>query len=464
MDSTSTKTKRLSAVLNTIKPFGSFWSHLWQRLQGEGIGAVLVRGASGSFVVQVLAVSIGFGTQVLLARLLGVTQYGLFRYVLAWLGLLGLLSILGMDTSLVRFASAYKAQEKWGLLRGLLRRSMQYVVLASLFTGGITAIVIWGLYDRLGWETAATFWVALPLLPVLALTALRQATLRAFRRVVLAILPEQVILPLLMLAMVGAFYIYAVQPLLAYQVMIFNLLGALAAFGIGTVWLLKAMPKQVRQVSPAYADAEWLRVSLPLLFMSGMSIVANQTDIIMIGAFLSTDQVGIYAVASRIASLQVFGLIAANAIVAPMVSELYHTGKHRQLQRMITLAAYGVSIVTIFISVFLVMLGKQVLGVFGAEFVVGYGPLLILMSGQIVNALAGPVGLLMIMTGHQNKIAWIVGIGALMNIILNGMLIPAFGIMGAGIATAITIISQNLIMWFYVQRYLGINPTIFVRA
>jgi O-antigen/teichoic acid export membrane protein len=443
----------------------SFLSQLWQRLQGNGIGAVLTRGASGSFAVNVLGMGIAFGTQIVLARLLGITQYGIYIYVVTWLNILVLLSKLGLESSLVRFVSAYKAQEKWGLLRGLLRSSIRYVALASLFIGGITAIVIWYLYDnKIGREQATTFWIALLLLPVLAMNGLRQATLKAFRHVVLAALPESVIRPLLLLAMViSAFYIQVQQPLSAFQAMIFNLLGTLAAFGIGTVWLFKAMPEQARYVPCAYAGKEWLRVSLPLLLISGMSIVLNQTDIIMIGLLLGTEPTGIYAVTSRIASLVHFGLTAANAIVATMIAELYSTGKHRELQRMITLSARGIFIFTFPISVLLIVFGRQVLALFGTEFIQGYSTLVILICGQMINALTGFVGLLMTMSSHQREAAWIVGISALMNIVFNGMLIPVFGMIGAGFATAMTTILWNIIMFFYVQHHLGINPTIFVR-
>ncbi len=433
------------------------------RLQGEGIGAVLVRGAGGSFAVKVLGIGIAFGTNLILARLLGVTQYGVYLYVLTWINLLALMSKLGLDTSLLRFVSAYNARHEWGLLRGILGRSTRYVALASLLIGGITAIIILFLYDRIGPEQAMTFWIALLLLPVLALTGLRQAVLQALRHVVQAELPDSIIRPLLLTIMAGVLYSYTRQSLSASHTMIFNLLSAVAAFSVGTWLLLKALPEQVRHISSAYAGGEWLRVSLPLLLISGMYIVLNQTDIIMIGFILGAEKVGIYAVASRIAGLIIFGLTAASAIAAPIISDLYSTGKHRELQRMITLSAQGIFIFTLPAAVLLVLSGRQILSWFGEGFMHGYGPLLILMSGQLVNALAGLVGFLMTMTGHQKEAMWIVGFSSLLNIIFNGILIPTLGITGAAIATAITTALWNIAMFFYVQRHLGINSTIFVR-
>ncbi len=436
---------------------------LWKKLQGKGIGAVLARGAGGSFAVMVLGAAMAFGTSILLTRLLGVTQYGIYIYALTWINLLALVCQLGMNTSLLRFVAAYKANGEWGLLRGLHDRSIQYVLLASFIIGVTTAFVVWLLHDRIGADQAKTFWIALLLLPLIALTGLRRAGLRAFRRVVKAELPDSFFRPLLIAVLASGFIILSQKHLQATQVMVFNLIGALTAFFIGTVWLTKAMPEQLRHNPPVYAGREWLRVSLPLFFMSGMSLILNKTDIIMVGVILDSEQAGIYAVASRVAGLVVFGLTAANAIAAPMISELYSTERYQELQRMITLAARGIGAFTLVVSISLVILGQYMLGLFGEDFVIGYLPLLILLGGQAINALAGSVGFLMTMTGHQKQAAKIFGTSAILNIVANAFLIPTLGLIGAAIATAVTTALWNFMMLAYVWRRLNINPTVLAR-
>ncbi len=433
---------------------------LWRKLQADANIAIVARGAIGSFVVKILGAAIAFGLHILLARLLGVSQYGIYVYAITWLNILAVLCLLGFHTSLVRFIAAYKAQEKWGLLRGIVHRSTQFVVIFSLLIGGIGGIVVWFLRSRIGQDQAATFGVALILLPVLVLVRLRGAGLRALKRVVQSELPIVIIRPLLLAAILSGLYLYLRQPLQATQAMAINLIAVFAALVIGTVWLIKELPEQMRDVQPIYAEKRWLKVSLPLLLIAGMSMVLNQTDIIMLGAIRGSDEAGIYSAASRVSNLVVFGLIAINAILAPMVSELYHTGRMEELQRIVTLAARAIFVFALMVSIILVVFGKFALSLFGAEFVVTYVPLLILLCGQIVNVLAGSVGLIMTMTGHQNQVGAIVAVSAVVNIILNALLIPLLGLRGAAISTAFTMVLWNITMLVYVQRRLGINTTV----
>ena len=437
-------------MANTSTGLRKYLEDNWTRLQGQGVGAVLARAAGGSFVVMLLGSLLAFGINILLARLLGVSHYGTYVYALTWINLLSLFCKVGMDTSLLRFVPAYNAKGEWSLLRGLLRRSNQYVLITSSLTALFASTVVWLLFDKIGAEQAITLWIAFLILPILGLIAIRGAMLRAFKHVIKAALPESIFQRLIIALFASLFFLFTQQNLQAYQVMVFNLLGTLFALYLSTSWIIKALPEQLLYTEPKYAGREWIKVSLPLFFMSSMSFIIGQTGIIMVGSIMDAEQTGLFAVASRIADLVIFGLMAANTIVAPMISELYSTGQFQKLQKMITLSARGIGTFTLFSSGFLAIFGKDVLGIFGDGFVVGYVILLILLAGQIVNALAGSVGLLMTMTGHQKQAAQILGVIAIINILLNIALIPKMGLIGAAIAAAATTILWNLSMLNYV--------------
>jgi len=431
--------------------------------EANEIASILAKGASGSFAVMVLGTIIAFGTNIILARALGVTQYGVYIYVLTWINVFVLVCQLGMNTSFLKFIPSYNAKKEWSLFLGLIRYSMLNVLLASVFVVIAGSLIVWGLFDYIGKDQAYTFWIALLLVPIIALTGLRQAALRALKHVVKAGLPDSLFRPTVIAVLTAGAFIVSSEYLHATQVMMFNLLGALTAFIIGTAWLKKLLPEQLRLTQPLYNKSEWLKVSLPLFFMACMNMVLHQTDIIMIGALLNPEQAGIYAVTSRISSLTLFGLTAANAIVAPLISELYSTGQMVKLQKMITLSARGIFLFTLLTSVFIAVFGKQILGMFGIEFVNGFIPLLILIVGQMINALSGSVGFLMTMTGHQNQAAIILSVSAILNISLNAILIIKLGIIGAAIATATSTVVWNIAMLVYIWRKLSINPLALAR-
>ena len=177
------------------------------RLQGSGNGAVLARGALGAFIVKITGAGILFGLHVLLARLLGVTQYGIYVYAITWINILAILCLLGYHTSLVRFIAEYNAKQQWAKLRGILRRSSQAVLAFSIFVGIIAVAIIFFLRHRVSTELATAFYIGFALLPVFSLCRLREAALQALKCVVQSELLLRVIRPLLLgLIVAGLFF------------------------------------------------------------------------------------------------------------------------------------------------------------------------------------------------------------------------------------------------------------------
>jgi len=430
---------------------------------GTGHRAILARGALGAFVVKITGAGVLFGLHVLLARLLGVSQYGIYVYAITWINILAILCLLGFHTSLVRFIAEYKAKQQWGLLRGIIHRSTQAVLAFSILVGIIAAIIIFFLRHRLSGELAIAFYIGFGSLPIFALCRLREASLRALKCVVQSELLLRLVRPVLLALIVLGLFFTLREPLEAANVMAGNLIAVVGTLAVGVILLRKAIPESASQAEPVYAQRQWLKVSLPLLLIAGMHIILKRTDIIMIGAIWGPDDAGIYSAASRISDLVVFALMAINSILAPMISELYSTGKNKELQRLVTLAARAIFVFTLMFSIILGVFGKSALSLFGAEFVVTYVPLLILLTGQLVNALAGSVGLIMTMTGHQNQAGAIIVGSTAVNIVLNVLLIPLFGLTGAAISTAFTMVLWNITMLVYVQRRLGINSMVITR-
>ena len=108
----------------------------------------------------------------------------------------------------------------------------------------------------------------------------------------------------------------------------------------------------------------------------------------------------------------------------------------------------------------MILFGDRILGLFGAEFVAARWSMTVLILGQLVNVGSGSVGYLMGMTGHHRQSAFVLGCSAVLNIILNAILIPIFGIMGAAIATALTMALWNIWLHQLVVKYLGVKPSI----
>ncbi len=436
-------------------------SSLFKRLRhGQGVGATFLRGAVGSFAGKSLGLGIGFILQVVLARILGAQQLGIYVYALAWVNVLLLLACLGFDTAFMRFVSIYVTQKDWGLLRGLLSRAGLMVLAASL--AGTLLVLGVALHSGRTWppEQQHTFFIAAILIPLFALSTLRQAALRGLKRVFLADLPDGVVRPILIILLLGAWWLYRPNTLTAGNAMLIQAIAAGVAFIWGGKLLFSSLPPAVRATPPIFEGAHWLHTAFPMFLISSMHVALKQTDLLMIGAMLPARETGIYSVAVRLSDLAVFGLSAANAICAPMISEYFHARKTDELQRVVRLAARISFGFTAFVTLVMLLFNHFILGIFGPEFQNARNALLILFAAQMVNALTGPVGYLMIMTGHQARAAYINATAVAANVILNLSLIPRYGIEGAAFSTAFSIVLWNVWMWLFVRRRLGIRSTI----
>ena len=74
-------------------------------------------------------------SHVLLARLLGVADFGLFAYALAWLDLLAMIGLGGLDSAALRFVPEYDTRQQGALLRGFLRTSARFAIIAGVVLG-----------------------------------------------------------------------------------------------------------------------------------------------------------------------------------------------------------------------------------------------------------------------------------------------------------------------------------------
>ena len=440
----------------------SWLTGLRGRIAGEGVGAVLVRGATGSAGAHVLGALLALLAQLVLARLLGVTQYGYYVYAFTWVMILAQLCRLGFHNSLIRFTAAYRTTADAASLRGIALRAFQFALVAALLSAVTMAVITGALAERMPADQMLAFLFAAALLIPLTLLGITQGLLQGYRRPARAMLPFRAFVQggTLVLALAAA----ATTGLsTAPAAMALTLVAAIAALAVASLWVAGALAPDVRNVAPEFQTAYWVRASLPLLLMAGMRVLMQQTDTAMLGILASTDAAGLYFPVARMSELAAIGLASVNAIVAPMISELHTSGDRSRMQRLLTLAAIGTSAVTVAAAVAFWLAGEWVLGWFGTSFVAAYPALMTLLVGQMVNALCGPVGFLLMMTGHQDRASVVLVGGAVLNVVLNAILIPPLGLIGAAIATAISTAFWNLWMLVEVVRRHRLNPSVFAR-
>jgi O-antigen/teichoic acid export membrane protein len=106
------------------------------------------------------------------------------------------------------------------------------------------------------------------------------------------------------------------------------------------------------------------------------------------------------------------------------------------------------------IALLLVIFGRQFLALFGHDFRGGTWALRILALGELGKVLTGFAGLALVMTGHERDLTAGVAIAAGLNIALNVTLIPVWGVDGAAVAGAVSVVASNLVLVYLLWRRL----------
>lgn len=425
---------------------------------------VLRRGAGVALTVQILGVALGYSAQVLLARWMGAAEYGVYEYVVTWALFLAFAAGLGMPGAVLRFLPQYVAQQDWARLKGMVWASFWGTVGVSLAIALVGTGLLWGL--GMGWT--APLMLAVWLTPLQALQRIQLEMARGMRQIALAYGPSLIGLPLLLMLSGGLMcqrqqWLMGAAPrqwltgemAIALTMLV---LGLLLSVQLWLFW--RGFGGKLRAVVAEYRLRSWLAVALPFLLIDGSFVVLRQTDTLMIGMMVGTSSVGVYAAALKTSAWVNFILLAVNAIAAPMFAALYAEGDRVNLQRLASVVARWMFPLALLVSLGLVVFADPILGLFGAEFGVAKPAMLWLIGGQLVNVAAGSVGYLLTMTGHQNQCAIAMGCSAGLNLGLNLVLIPRFGVLGAAIATAICMSVWNLWLHALVVKHLGIRPSI----
>ena len=436
------------------------------RLRGSPSGARaplkarLARGAAGAFSIKVVGTGISFLAQLVLARVLGAESYGVYAYVLAWTTLLALLATLGFQQGLLRFASAYLAQERWGLLRGVVRYAQTRVAMAGTAVAAIGTALIVGFGDDLATELRGAFLIGVIMVPVLALLQVWCSLLRAFGRVLAALAPDLLLRHLFVLIGVATLGIVHVDDVRAPLAMAVMLGATVLSLAIASWSLRRARPAAMIDAPIAEKRPVWLSATRFMLLMAGAQLLMERADVLLLGWFAGTTEAGIYSIAYRIAVLVTFVLTAVNIVFAPTIAALYARDDRSGLQSLVTITAWWITASALAIALPLLVVTPFWLGLFGEAFVAGASALRILVVGQLISAMAGSVGYLMMMTGQERQAAFIIVAATVGNVVLNLLLIPPFGMEGAAIAHAATLIAWNLAMAIFIWRKLDIVPSI----
>jgi O-antigen/teichoic acid export membrane protein len=426
----------------------------------ESLRTYLFRGVLGIIALRVIVQAVYFLTNLVLAHLLGVKEYGSVEYIMSWAALFGTLALFGLERLLVREIAINQARLAWGLLKGLIRWATWFTLLTSIILILGIVGVLFLKRESIDNTLLLGLGIATLLIPFNALTGVRVAILRGLRKVIAGQSTEVLIQPVVFLLFVlSASFLFRLT-LNAPLVLGLQVGAAVVVFLIGQILLYQRLPQEIQGV-PFESNARfWISSLVPLVAFSAISVINKRADILVLGTLRGTEEVGIYSVAASWAALVPYALVSINIVWAPVMARLYEKGEKERLQRMITQGTRGITFVSLIFAFVFLVLGKWLLSLYGPDFVEGETALRILVIGQLVNVAVGPVAQLLLMTGYERVAAINAGFNLVLTIGLNFVLVPRWGVEGTAWATSVSMILINLLLTVWVYKRLDIHSTV----
>jgi O-antigen/teichoic acid export membrane protein len=431
----------------------------------------LVNGARQGLLGSIGGRFLGVIGSVAAARLLGPETFGLYAVGWTLLRFLSLIFPMGMDRALFRFAPIYWKRDAEGF-KGLLLQTNAISLITGLFFGIILFILApwlaFSVYQRS--QLLVVFRLFSFVFPMLSLLIVSSAATRVTQHVIVSVIVQDLTQPLLGLILMLSFYFLGLQ---------LNgvILSDIVSISLATIVILIA----IRYIFPEIIHIgfklrtsvrELLKYSVPAAFGGAFSVYVFWIDRILVGYYMSSVDNGIYLAVSQISTIFLVISAGINTIVVPLFSDLFHKKDMNSLEEIYRISTkWGIYISISILAVLILSPGESLSVVYGDTYKSGASVLLILLVGQIVNLITGSVNPLLIMTGNQKILFRLSGIALGLDIILNVLLIPKFGLIGAATSTSVSLsilyisavlwVKHNLRLWPYDARYIkGVVATI----
>ena len=393
-----------------------------------------------------------------LARILGREGYGIYAYALVVVMVASVVVQLGLPRLVLRETAKALVTEDWPAIARVWRWAGRVCLLTCAGVTMILVATVHAVIDDpfLRW----TMTLAAGLTPILALSALRAGTLRGLGHVLLGQLPDHVVRPLVLLALILWAWLTLGQ-LRPDHAMVLNLLATMIGFGVGAWALIAKTPQGVRDTPPVRAGKPgWITATLTMAFTASMVQINGYADILILGALRDAEDVGAYRIAQQASMLAASGLHIASMVYAPRLAQANKRGDTLALQRLMKNGARLALGAATAVTLVLILGAPTAIGfLLEPAFVDSYAPLIVLSIGQVLSSFFGTVGVLLNMSGLERQTALAMAVGAIGNIALNFVLIPRFGMVGAAVATSLTLLVWNLMMWRAARRRLGVGST-----
>ncbi len=392
-----------------------------------------------------------FAAGILLARMMGPDALGVYALAIAFVQVAAIIAQFGFPASLVRLVSVASAHNDPSSIRSAVLGSAEVVALISAFLIISAGIAYWTVDARFGLPAAALL-LALLLVPLQALTATLSAAIRGLGYVIESQIATEVVRSILLLLMLAAWWV--VRPAATpEQALLLNVAALAGAFAVLVFGVRKRLPQVDPGVRGKRDYTTLVASSFPFVLLAGAQVINYQMDVLLLGVLTTREEVGLYRVALQLADGAGVALFAISIAIAPTLARLQAQADWRRLRKLLVYAHAAA-------TALMLPLGLGIFGwagpllelVYGGQYRRAAGALGILAVAKVLYAMVCFSGVALSMAGKPYVAALISFITIVLNVTLNLLLIPSYGMEGAAIATGtsefiVNAIGLSYLLW-----------------
>ncbi|QPC43194.1 oligosaccharide flippase family protein [Kaustia mangrovi] len=401
-----------------------------------------------------------FLTQIMIARWLGADTLGTYAIAMSFAGVLTIFAVTGFPSIAMRYLSAYRVEGRDDLIAGFLKASRR-----QLLIGACALIALsWAALALFGGTMAGDLRLALAIGAVMTVfmgaLMLNGGIANAYRRPFLGFLPDTILRPVLVIVAFSALIAALGHEVTAATLMGVNLALIAGAAAVQIVLMRRRGIAASGTERTVESRSEWQRAALPMILLVLFTNYFADVDVLILGMLMPPEDVAVFNICFRFTAFIGFALKAIYQIVLPDLAEAHVREDRKGVTRAIgraNLIAVGMAVAA---TLTLALVGRHVLAIVGPEFVPGYGLLIVLGLSQIATAALGPNVQLMTVTGHQMRAvpAFVAGFAIL--VVLNLVLVPPFGLIGAGWAMVSAVMCWSVWLAVSARRLTGYEITL----
>lgn len=413
----------------------------------------LISGAFVSFGTRVLAFGFGYLFFMLLGQTYGAQGVGLYAFSFTLMSILGLISSLGTNTFLLREIGKTgdaKSEHFFSDFKFILRITIPIASFTGLILISCNQILATLFNDVL---LTYSFIAVGIVLPIYVFLQLNSALFRGFRKIFLSEFFQMFGMHILNLLVLMAMLVLSTEKSLEDVMLIFVItFVALAFIGVGSIMKTSLGLKHSTESALEYRKT--ISSSWPMMISALSLLLLGSVDNIMLGAYVSVSEIGAYAIAIKVATVSSILLAAINTIMAPKIAHLFDKGHFNKLNQLIGFASKILMLSSLFVLMIIFIYPSEILGLFGSEFTEDniVVVLLVVTLAQFFNSISGSVGIMMNMTNDQKRYRNVLLLALSFKVILNLILIPFYGLLGAAIASLVSTITWNFYLVYYIKK------------